>query len=717
MPTSCPPLRRYVAVIRWLFLCAAAGASVTSSLNCSQPSAGDRGGTGGTSESAASARDLDLGAIGRSVYRLTGERIRPGGFDPGMTIARAKVVRPDLPGHRPFMICAPGASCPAEAPNEPFYTVATDRIGGELAANAIGPSGASFGWSLAGNTPTSQALTGVVQLTNIGPGQNWRDPAQNIAAPYVGLQINAPNGGGGYAAAGSVRMSSIRYIHFRLRASACVLNGESVHGRILYYLSMRNTAAEAAKIGRAASDPFSRQPPLRPNGTAGLEVAVNLLRFMVTPDGRWGNGGVAEPGRARWECSEMNEWAHPTCGTSVVDLDGPTWDVSRENELAVRSANPGGCTTDAVPGQPFFDYVVDVPVLLTRLVEEGFVTREYLKTADYVGGNLGGVEFFGPAAVRSEIQSHAVYVVDGAPNDLDSVIDAARGGLLAANPGFLGGANQLTYREVKPSVEACSGGVQLGARCNLPGSAPGSLYGAICAQGTSLLTCGNGKDGITMEWYKSGDNISCSPEQAPGRACTMNSQTTCRWGAGLMACTTPRYRGPGYPVQTTSSPPTPASPSPNPSSSPNPSPTGGSYETLPAGYYKLASSGAQFKVRPDRRWCWYNMKYSDANTLAAPTAVVPPGSARVAGRDGSGRCEWDVLAGAFVVDGVPPLGGSPNGSKYYYDGAGAWCWFVNLPQNGDLPPKWSYTTRMPQTLGDFSASWADPDGRCKADPR
>ena len=160
-------------------------------------------------------------------------------------------------------------------------------------------------------------------------------------------------------------------------------------GRILYYISAYN------------------ENKMRENGSKGLELAIGMHRFVSNPERKWLDGGISAPGRARWECSFMNLFAHPTCATSAVDVDAPSWGLSRADDLNFWTSN--SCNADFHADQKFEDYVIDVPRAILRLIDEGFIDLEYVNGAKYVGGILNGIELFGPAAIRSQVESHTIY--------------------------------------------------------------------------------------------------------------------------------------------------------------------------------------------------------------------------------------------------------------------------------------------------------------------
>ena len=386
----------------------------------------------------------------------------------------------------------------------------------------------------------------------------------------------------------------------------------------------------------------------------------------------------------------MNQWTHPTCATPVVDLDGHSWGISDESELLVQKRPAGACNTAAVPGLLFRDYVIDVPVVLTRLIEEGFVTLDYLKDAEYTGSNLGGVEIFGPAAVRSEVQAHSLYVVDGQSQDFGSLIAGIKDQLNNVNvdPDFLGKANKLEYREVIPKVENCEGPITEGAGC-----AP---YGATRACGDKILTCGNSFDGIAQQWFNSGVNISCTEDQSPGRPCNLNSQTTCRRGDALFACTTPRYSGALYPNLNGAAPV-------------RPSQGAGDYSKLAPGNYRFTGNGALFKIKSNasRTWCWYNMyRGEDGQSIPIEVSVAPPQDLR--DPYDSGRCIWDFKVGDYIIKGVGP---GVDGNMFYYDGGSSWCWFTR--PRGPLKE----SSLIPQAVGIVAETGiGTPGGRCSFDP-
>jgi len=564
-------------------------------------------------------RSAMMNNIDSRTYGVTGEKLVPHGFDPGFTKKKVYIfghsgdpTSPNAIRERWFCAAPP---CPSQAPGTGYYNFTQDAGNADVASagyTAVFNSGAnagkdaitSFNW-----TNLNGQIVSDLQMSNLH--LDWRAER----GPYAGIQMEYPTQAyptGGVTNADIVPLTSLRYIHLKMRTTACKPPREVEpysSGRIIYYMRSFNDNME------------------RPNGNKGLEIALALQRFVSTPDRKWVDGGIAAPGRARWECSFMNMFAHPTCQTSAVDVDGPSWGVSKADDLNFWTSQ--SCNANFPPNQEFVDYVIDVPRLMVRLMDEGFMSLEFLKGAKYLGGILNGIEFFGPAMVRSQVAAHTIYKAES-PIDYATVLGGMRAALDKHDPGFLSGTKDFVWRDTVSIKGACPTDAIEGQFCD-----SATQYGKACSTGAQLLICNN--SGLRSGWMKLGSAEACRPEFSPGNKCS-NVGNTCLNGEKIVACADRPYAGADWSPDTSkyASSAAPAAPIAAPAA-----PAGGKMKvpagTLAEGFYKMNNSGAKFYYNGTNAFCWFLANESPNGKPINATNTTPQS---MNARD-DGRCTWD----------------------------------------------------------------------------
>lgn len=572
-----------------------------------------------------------------TVYAPTGEPLVTVGFDPGLNRPKALSNTPTVQ-----WICPAGEPCTPQAPETGYYNLVQDRAATDLSTgertatfasgvNAGQPGVTRFQWLRGAGGPVADLLLGNTHLNE------WRGVGQ--ADPYAGLQYTAATNGypGGFRPEDTIPFSSIRYVHVRMRARACIPSDEPYSsGRIISYLG-----------GWSDTRP-------RRNGNHGAELALNLMRYMVTPDGRWQDGAIAEPGRARWECAYMNLFTHPTCGAGAIDIDGPSWGVTRAEDLVVTRSNDCRADMEGIESQPFVDYVIDVPRMFTRLIREGLVDESFLESAHYSGGMMMGIEFFGPASVRTQLESYTIYRAE-APLPFREVMRTMDDALQVVDPGFFAVADDLVYRRtLSLSPETCET-ADCWCQPEHAVDTPCPRYGRVCHTETRLRLCTNAAqltDG-GIRWYDIGPATPCGPGVEVGAACA--TEATCMDGPHIVACTSPEYTGDIYP--------------PMGAPGPGPEPIPGS-PGLTEGYYRFTNVPEQPKFSVEAGgWCWFLM-HAPPGPAIVDTALSP----HELGLESRGRCTWDPPMGNYLY--------RPGGQTFFYNGAGGWCWFDRTPAPG-----------------------------------
>ena len=573
-------------------------------------------------------------------YSVTGEKLVKHGFDPGFKKKRIYIYgHSGDPAHpnavKERWLCAT-PPCEPQQPGTGYYNLVQDRINSDVRSNgypAVFSSGTNAGkdaiTTLNWNTENGAAVSDL-HVSNLH--LDWRaEPG-----PYAGIQMNYPMPSypaGGVTPADVIPLNHIRYIHLKMRTTACK-PPRSVEpyssGRILYYISSYNDSME------------------RPNGSKGLEVALGLQRFMSTPDRKWLEGGISAPGRARWECGHMNLFAHPTCGTSAVDVDAPSWGISKADDLNFWTSN--SCNANFPTNQEFKDYVIDVPRLMLRLVDEGFMSVEYLKGAKYVGGILNGIELFGPAVIRSQVASHSIYKAE-APIDYGVVLGQMRNALGQSDPAFLAGTNDFVWRDTISIQGRCADHMVEGQFCDSK-----TEYGKVCSNGAQLLICSN--SALRSGWAKLGSAEQCRQETTPGNRCTTLG-STCLNGEKIVACSDRPYTGQDWapdvskymsassstgntsapqtaPQSAPQSAPGPIAPMPAPT---EPAANTSATPSLAEGYHRMNNSGAKFYYNGTNAFCWFNANATPDGKPINPTSTSPQS---VGARD-AGQCNWDKV--------------------------------------------------------------------------
>jgi hypothetical protein len=222
------------------------------------------------------------------------------------------------------------------------------------------------------------------------------------------------------------------------------------------------------------------------------------------------------------------------------------------------------------------------------------------------------------------------------------VLGNLRTQLTAADPGFLAGVSTFVYRKTLSfDGTTCPAGT-LGSPCD------DSSYGKICKSGGDLLRCGNGPN-VSRQWNWLGSASACSGSMTQGNACAQPGQG-CLSGSDVIMCSSPPYQGPLYPGAGAPAPGTPA-----------------------PGFYRYvnASPKPTVQVTAAGTWCWFSMK--DPGGPIVDTTVAPQSMGTAAG-----RCAWDPLEGNYHS--------TVNNARFYYNGGGAFCWYVNTSPAPNLPP-------------------------------
>ena len=147
-----------------------------------------------------------------------------------------------------------------------------------------------------------------------------------------------------------------------------------------------------------------------------------------------------------------------------------------------------------------------------------------------IGGIIGGVEFFGPAAVRSQFRRHTLHRTTTS-TPAASLIEATRTWLDANEPDFLPtGSPDLAYRTTVDVTGACADGVEAHDPCSGVDE-----FGDVCDSGDTLLLCNKGRDGSGAAWFPIGSSQACTTQIADD-LCTEAGET-CLNGIDVLTCT------------------------------------------------------------------------------------------------------------------------------------------------------------------------------------
>ncbi len=358
-------------------------------------------------------KSIVLGILLGSPY-LSMANVGPVGFDPGMKKAVAYAYpftldETEFPAtFTPKWICEGGIDQCQQNYASGYYSLTQDRIDCEIRtpfdahhkfqnnphSGAHCPS--YFSWRRDQKGDLYSDL--IVETSHLTYNPN--NPSY-IYVPYTGLQINAYTNvyPGGLPFSDQIPIKTLNKIQFSYRAKACIPTdkplSEYSHGRVTYYFAMYNTQGKTTL-----------------SGSNGLEVAINLSRYdWEQPE--WMPGGVIEPGpKAGWECINQNNLPQPEghCNRGTIQIDAPSWQLTDENWLQVTRKASCSVGVDGIKqNEPFREVTIDVKDILQSLINQGFVSPDYFDDAVYVGGILGGIEYWGPALVQSHVKGHTLF--------------------------------------------------------------------------------------------------------------------------------------------------------------------------------------------------------------------------------------------------------------------------------------------------------------------